>query len=183
DPGPRAGRGAGRGDAGRRRVPAGRIRGRRGQRARPAGAWRGLGGPGRGRAAGAGGNRGTGVGGAAGTVHGEGGPAQRPPHPAGTAPGPGDRRGGLSRGPGRAGLRHNGPSTGESIMTALPPLPRSNFITVLGRISLLLACVGLAGALLQAGVAVLGGDDTVARIATYPEVPAGLAWGLERRRL
>lgn len=68
-------------------------------------------------------------------------------------------------------------------MTALPPLPRSNFITVLGRISLLLAGVGLAGALLQAGVAMLVGDDTVARIATYPEVPPGLVWLLEQRRL
>lgn len=68
-------------------------------------------------------------------------------------------------------------------MSAPPPLPRSNFVTVLGRISLLLAGVGLAAALLQAVLALLVGDAAVAGLADHPELPPALVWMLEQRRL
>lgn len=68
-------------------------------------------------------------------------------------------------------------------MQAPPPLPRSSFITTLGRISLLLACLTLAGALGQAAVAVAISDATVARLVAEPAMPPMLGWMLGQRRL
>lgn len=68
-------------------------------------------------------------------------------------------------------------------MNAPPPLPRTGFVTVLGRISLLLAVLVLAGSLLQAVFALLLSDDTVARFAAHPAMPPAGAWMLEQRRL
>src|SRR5690606_29042865 len=71
-------------------------------------------------------------------------------------------------------------------MQAPPPLPRSSFITTLGRISLLLACLTLAGALGQAAVAVAIRDATVApvaRLVADPAMQPVLGWMLGHRRL
>jgi len=67
-------------------------------------------------------------------------------------------------------------------MTMPPPVPRTGFVTVLGRMSLLISAVGLLGALALAAGAVALGDGTVARIAAEPLLPPSVAWMLEQRR-
>src|SRR5690349_830213 len=68
-------------------------------------------------------------------------------------------------------------------MSAPPPLPASGFVTVLARISLVMAALGLAWALAQMFLALLMPDAAVLRIAAQPEVPPDLVWVLERRHV
>ena len=66
-------------------------------------------------------------------------------------------------------------------MTAPPPLPRTGFVTVMAKLSLVLGGLGTASAFLQSLGALLLPDSTVARLAAQPEVPRGLVWLLEHR--
>ena len=66
-------------------------------------------------------------------------------------------------------------------MTAPPPLPRAGFVTVMAKLSLVVAGLGVAWSLLQALGALLLPDGAVARLAAQPEVPAGVIWALEHR--
>lgn len=68
-------------------------------------------------------------------------------------------------------------------MNAPPPLPRNGFVSVLARISMLLAALAVLGSLAQAAPALAVGDATVARIASHAAVPPVVAWMLEQRRL
>ncbi|WP_372016802.1 hypothetical protein [Pseudoxanthomonas sp. 10H] len=66
-------------------------------------------------------------------------------------------------------------------MNTPPALPATGFVTVLARISLVLAAIGLAWALAQMAGALLLSDDAVAYLAARPEVPASVLWLLEHR--
>ncbi|AKC86921.1 hypothetical protein [Pseudoxanthomonas suwonensis] len=67
-------------------------------------------------------------------------------------------------------------------MNTPPPLPvATGFVTVLARISLVLAALGLLWALAQTVLALLLPDAAVARMAAEPGVPPGLLWTLEHR--
>lgn len=68
-------------------------------------------------------------------------------------------------------------------MPTPPPLPASGFITALGRLSVLLAALGVAWALVQTVLALLLPDAAVARLAAQPEVPAAVVRVLEHRHL
>lgn len=67
-------------------------------------------------------------------------------------------------------------------MNPTPSSSATGFVTVLGRISTLLAAVGVLAALAQAAVALLLGDAAVAAFAARPEVPPALGWMLLQRR-
>lgn len=64
-----------------------------------------------------------------------------------------------------------------------PPLPAHGFVTVLGKVSVFLAVLGLAWALVQMGLALLMPDAAVARLAAQPEVPAPVVRAFELRHL
>lgn len=66
-------------------------------------------------------------------------------------------------------------------MNTPPPLPAAGFVTVLARISLVLAALAVAWALAQMVLALLMPDAAVLRLAAQPEVPPGLVWTLEHR--
>lgn len=68
-------------------------------------------------------------------------------------------------------------------MSALPSSPASGFVTVLARISLVLAALGLAWALAQMALALVLTDAAIARLAARPIVPAAVLWSLEHRRV
>ena len=67
-------------------------------------------------------------------------------------------------------------------MNTPPPLPAAaSFVTVLARISLVLAALGVAWALAQMLFALLLPDAVVARLAAQPELSRGVLWTLEHR--
>lgn len=67
-------------------------------------------------------------------------------------------------------------------MTTPPPLPAATgFVTVLARISLVLAVLGVLWALVQALLLMLMPDTVVAQAAAQPEVPAAVVWTLQHR--
>lgn len=68
-------------------------------------------------------------------------------------------------------------------MSASPAPSSTGFVTVLGRISTLLAAAGLAAAVAMAGLAMAVGDATMARIASATALPPMITWALEQRRL
>ena len=65
--------------------------------------------------------------------------------------------------------------------SAPPPLPATAFVTALARISLVLAVMGLAWAMVQMVAALLLPDTAVEWLAARPELP-GLAWTLQHRQ-
>jgi len=65
--------------------------------------------------------------------------------------------------------------------TQPPPLPAAGFVTVLARISLFLAILGVAGSLAQMVLALLLPDAAVARAAVQPEIPSAVTWLLRHR--
>ena len=67
-------------------------------------------------------------------------------------------------------------------VNAPPPLPTATgFVTVLGRISMVLAVLGVLWALVQMGFALLLPDSVVASVAAQPEAPSAVIWMLEQR--
>lgn len=67
-------------------------------------------------------------------------------------------------------------------MNLPPPLPAATgFVTVLARISMVMAALGLAWALAQMLLALLLPDAAVARLGALPDAPPGLLWTLEHR--
>lgn len=68
-------------------------------------------------------------------------------------------------------------------MSAAPAPSSTGFVTVLGRISTLLAAAGLAAALAMAGLAMAIGDPTVAGLVSATPLPPMVSWALEQRRL
>lgn len=69
-----------------------------------------------------------------------------------------------------------------SAVSIPPPLPAGNgFVTILGRISMVLAILGVLGALAQMLFVLLLPDAAVARVAAQPEVPAAVVWTLQHR--
>jgi len=71
-----------------------------------------------------------------------------------------------------------------SATTTPPPLPAATgFVTILGRISMVLAVLGVLAALAQMLLALLLPDSAVASVAAQPEAPAAVVWVLEQRRV
>jgi len=69
-----------------------------------------------------------------------------------------------------------------SAANAPPPLPAAaGFVTVLGRISIVLAALGVLWALAQMLLVLLLPDALAVRAAAQPEVPAAVAWTLQHR--
>ena len=67
-------------------------------------------------------------------------------------------------------------------MNLPPPLPAATgFITVLARISLVLAALGLIWALAQMAAVLALPDAPLARLAAQPEIPQGLRWTVQNR--
>ena len=63
-----------------------------------------------------------------------------------------------------------------------PPLPAAtSFVTLLGRISTVLAVLGVLGALAQMLFAVLLPDTAVAQVVAQPEAPTAVVWVLQHR--
>lgn len=67
-------------------------------------------------------------------------------------------------------------------MNMPPPLPTSTgFVTVLGRISLVLAILSVLWALAQVLLALILPEALVAQVAAQPEVPAMVVWVMKHR--
>ena len=67
-------------------------------------------------------------------------------------------------------------------MTHAPAAPApAGFVTVLARISLVLAALGVAWALGQVALVLLVPEAAVAHLSAQPGLPPGLAWSLEHR--